>query len=162
MRRQTGAGAVELPILKEALSGREIGDDGSGLISGPGKGRCSPGFVVVFEEPCQPVLLFEACPEMYANFAWIPIPKAIGEALVVAVVETLLVQLMFEIPVSFGQEREAWIRPAHRGDRLCPEGSRRHLPGASEDLRQLKHRHIAAQAIAESGDGNERRYLSFL
>ena len=47
------------------------------------------------------------------------------------------------------------MRAAHRRRRLRPEGLRGDAPGALENFRQNQHRHVAANAVAFAGDGDQ-------
>ena len=63
--------------------------------------------IVVFEKPNGLSLIIPIRTEVIADGPGMAFAKAIVEALVVGVIETLLLQLPFEIPVGLGHKNEA-------------------------------------------------------
>ena len=60
--------------------------------------------------------------EVLAHRPGVPFAKPVVEPLVVGVVEALLLQRPFQIPIDLGHEAEARDALAHALDRLRPEG----------------------------------------
>ena len=162
MHGHVHAGPRQLALVEEAQPRREVGDGGGRLMLRPGKARRGARLVVVLEEARQPILIVEARRQMGAQRAGIGIAQPVVQTLVVAVVEALLLQVPFEVPIGFGQEGEAGMGPAHGRDRRRPERRRRPAPGALEDLGQDKHRHVAAHAVALPGNRQQFRRLGRL
>src|SRR5215218_5104549 len=106
-----------------------------------------PRLVVILEEASQARLVVEAGREMVADGGGVGAAQSIIEPLVVAIVEALLQQLPFEVPIGFGQEGEVAASFAHSPYRLWPKRRRRPAPSTLEDLRQKEHRHVAPYAI---------------
>ena len=98
MHRHPDARALELALMEEPQPRREERDDGGRLMPRPGKDCRGARLVVVLEEARQPVLVVEPGAQMGANGAGIGMAKAIVEALVVAVVEALLLQIPIRGP----------------------------------------------------------------
>src|SRR5271165_7010058 len=83
------------------------------------------------------------------------------EPLVVAEVETLLLQLPLQVPVSLGNKEKVRMRFLSGGDYVAPVlGFRPRpctaAPRAFEDCVQQQHRHVAANAIALAGNTGKR------
>ena len=117
----------------------------------PGKDRRGARLVVILEEARQPILVVEPRPQMGANGAGIAMAKAIVEALVVAVVEALLLQFPFEVPIGLGQEREAAMGVAHaaiafgqNGAGVSPRCAGRPRAAASIAMSQRTPSHCSA------------------
>src|SRR6201990_622460 len=132
MRRHPDPSAFQLALMEEPQPRREVRDSRCCLMLGPGERRRRARLVVFLEKAAQPILIVDACPEMGANGAGIAMAEAIVEALVVAVVEALLLQRPFEIPIGLGQEREVGMGLPRGCDRPWPERRRRQAPGALE------------------------------
>src|SRR4029078_10109502 len=78
--------------------------------------------------------------------------ESVVEALVVRVVEALLLERPFEVPVDLGHERETRVRVVYRRGGTRPERLRRDAPSPGENFRQFEHRHIAPDAVALRAD----------
>ena len=107
--------------------------------------RDSPG-------SAQLVLVIQARAEMVAHRPGVPVAEPVVQPLVVSVIEPLLLQGPFEVPVDFGHEAEVGGLLPHAPGRLRPEGLRRDAPGPLEDLGQDQHRHVAAHPVALPGN----------
>ena len=84
--------------------------------------------------------------------ASVMLAQTVVQALVVGVVEALLLQRPFEVPVDLNHEEEAWGALAHPPRRLGPEEWGALTPGALEDVGQDQHGHVAADAVALARD----------
>ncbi len=113
---------------------------------------------MVFQEASQLVLVIEPRQEMLTHRTGVMLAQAIVEALVVGVVEALLLECPFEVPVNLDAPHEI-VDQARRSTntlgRHRPEERRTLAPGAFEDFGQDQHRHIAADAVALAGDLDE-------
>src|SRR4051812_6799802 len=136
MRRHPHSRALELAVVKESHTRRECSNDGCGLMARPGKDGRRARLVVILEKARQPILVVESRFQMAANGAGIGMAQAIVQPLVVAVVEALLLQFPFVVPIGLGQKSEAPMSVAHGRDRLGPKWRRCATPGTLEDLRQ--------------------------
>ena len=83
------------------------------------------------------------------------LPEAIVEPFIVGVVEALLLERPFQVPVDLGHEEEAGNTFAHPLGRRRPEERRTLAPGSFEDLGQDQHGHVAAHAVALSGNPHQ-------
>src|SRR6266404_2359616 len=97
---------------------------------------------------------------MKANTLRVVVLQAVIELLVVAEVESLLLKLPLQVPISLGNEEEAGMRFFDGGDHINPVLRGRPLtraaaPGALEDRIGQKHRHIAADAVALTSDSRD-------
>ncbi len=152
MDRQPLFPALELPVMEEPQTGCEKSDDRRSLMHPGRENGGGPRFVVVFEEPRQPPLIIEIGDQMIADRAGVLLAQPVVEPLVVGVVEALLHECPFEIPVDLGHERELRRRPPRPGDGVGPEVVDGDAPGALEHFGKDQHRHVAADAVAEIGD----------
>ena len=89
--------------------------------------------------------------------------ESIGEALVVAALDALVEEARLEVPVRLGEEEKAGVLRLHATDDLHPVrvAERRAepvAPGAGCDVVEEEHRHVAAHAVAPTGDVGERRH----
>jgi hypothetical protein len=78
--------------------------------------------------------------------------EAIVEPFVVDVIESLLLQSPFEIPIDLGHETEAGRLFAHSLSGFGPEQLRLEAPSPLEDIGQDKHGHVAAHSVSLPGD----------
>src|SRR6266481_6721571 len=90
---------------------------------------------------------------MKANTLRVVVLQAVIELLVVAEVETLLLKLPLQVPISLGNEEEAGMPFLDDGDHIkpvlrCQRRTCEVTPRADEDCIQEEHRHVAANAIA--------------
>jgi hypothetical protein len=88
------------------------------------------------------------------------VQQPVVEAFVVAVVEPLLLQGPFEVPVGLGDEQEVGVALADLGDRVRPEvlgrcRARPFAPGLREHVGHQQHGHVAAHAVRLVGDRGE-------
>src|SRR5262245_6255914 len=83
------------------------------------------------------------------------VAQAIIEALIVGVVEALVLQRPFKVPVDLGHEAEVRPLVTHSLSSPGPKRLGPNAPGALEDVRQHQHRHVAAHAVALTGDLHE-------
>ena len=77
-----------------------------------GKRRGGPRLVVVLEEAGQLVLIVEPGVKMLADGPGMAFAEAVVEPLVVGVVEALLLERPFQVPVDLGHEAEAGMLAA--------------------------------------------------
>ncbi len=152
MDRNADARAFGLPLMEEPEAGREKGDRCGRAVSWPGELRCGARLVVVFQEADQSVLVGQVGTQMVANHSRITAAQPVIQALVVAVIEALLLQGPFHVPIGLGHKGEVQVLLAHGGDRLRPERFRTHSPGAFKDFGQQQHGHVAAHAVAFAAD----------
>src|SRR5215831_5215584 len=78
--------------------------------------------------------------------------QAVVESFVIRIVEALLLERPFQVPINFSQETEVRCLLANSMNGHRPERLRLDAPGALEDLRQHEHRHVAAYSITLAGD----------
>src|SRR6516165_384552 len=86
--------------------------------------------------------------------------QAIVEPLVVAKIESLLLELPFEIPICLRNKKKARMGLFHRGNDLAPVVRRRARPGAVapgslEYGIEEQHRHVASHAVALLSDAQK-------
>ena len=89
------------------------------------------------------------------------VEEAVVEPLVVAVVEAELLELPLEIPVGLGGEQHVGMDGSDGGDDVGPVLGVGHrtgpfAPGAAEHVVEHEHRHVAAHAVGEAADVDER------
>ena len=152
MGRDAFLSALELTLVEETQAGGQKRDDRRGLMNFRRERRRRPRFVVVLQETGELVLVIEARVEMLAHRPCMAFPEAIVEPFIVSVVEALLLQRPFQIPVDLGHEEEAGNALTHTLGRRRPEERRTLAPGSFEYVRQDQHGHVAAHAVALSGD----------
>ena len=114
-----------------------------------------PRLVVVFQEAGELVLIVEPGVKMLAHGPGVAVAQAVVEPLVVGVVEALLLQRPFQVPIDLGHEAEAGMALADLLRRRRPEERRSLAPGALEHVGQHEHRHVAADAVALAGDSHQ-------
>ena len=83
--------------------------------------------------------------------------QAVVESLVVAKIESLLLELPFEVPICLRNKKKARMRLFHRWDDLAPIVRWRARPGAVapgslEYGIDEQHRHVASHAVALLSD----------
>ena len=155
MGRDPFLAALELTLVEETQAGRQKRDDRRGLMNFRRERRRRPRLVVVLQETGELVLVIEARVEMLAHRPRMAFPEAIVEPLVVGVVEALLLQRPFQVPVDLGHEEEAGNTFPDPLGRRRPEERRSLAPGSLEDFGQDQHRHVAADAVALPGDPHQ-------
>ena len=144
--------SLELSLMEESQARRQERDDRGGLVDFRGKRRRGPRLVVVLQEAGQLVLVIQARVEMLAHRPGMAVAEAVVEPLVVGVIEALLLERPFQVPVDLGHEEEAGNALAHALGRRRPEERRTLAPGSLEHVRQDQHGHVAAHAVALTGD----------
>jgi hypothetical protein len=87
----------------------------------------------------------------------VSVAQAIVESLVVGVIEPLLLERPFEVPVDLGHEGEAGSVLAHSPCGVGPEGLRANIPRPFEHVGEHQHGHVAADAVALTGDFDQFR-----
>src|SRR5712691_3358964 len=141
-----------LSLVEEAQARGQEGDDGRGRMHARGEGRRRPWLVVVFEKARQLVLVIQPSVEMLTYRPGLPSAEAVVQPFVVGVIEALVLQRPFQIPVDFSHEAEVWHPLPHALRGLRPEGLRLEAPGPFEDLREHQHGHVATHAVTLPGD----------
>src|SRR5262245_28730165 len=111
--------------------------------------------VVVLHESSQAILEIETGGEMFADRPRMTVAQSVVEPLVVAVVEALLLERPFEIPIDLGHEDESRVSFVNASDRPRPEDGAIEPPGPPEHVGQDEHRHVAAHAVALTGDARK-------
>src|SRR5205823_3197630 len=111
----------ELALVEEAQPRRQERDDCRGLMNSWRERGGRPRFIVVFQEAGQFVLVIEARVEMLAHRPGMMVAEAVVESFVVGVVETLLLQGPFQVPVDLGHEQKARNPFAHALGSLWPK-----------------------------------------
>src|SRR6516225_11114843 len=92
--------------------------------------------VVILEKAGELVLVIEAGEQVTADRSGMTVSQAVVKPLVVTIVEALLVQGPFEVPINLGHKGEGRIFLADRRGRLRPEWVRRQSPSALKNVRQ--------------------------
>ena len=90
--------------------------------------------------------------EMLAHRSGLPLTQAVVQPFVVGVIEPLLLQRPFQVPVDLGHAQEVRIFPPHGLGCLRPEEVSPDAPTPFEHVGQDEHGHVAAHAIAWPGD----------
>ena len=119
---------------------------------------------MVFEKTRELVLVVQPGVKVFAHRPGVPFAKAVVEPLVVGVIESLLLHRPFPVPIDLGHKLEVRVFPPDGLGRLRPEGLSGDAPGAFEHIGQDEHRHVAANAVALSGDSlqfADHRLLQF-
>ena len=73
---------------------------------------------------------------MAADWLSMAVQQTVVEPFVIAVIEALVLQGPFEIPIHLGHEGKVRKFRVHRPDRLWPEWFRGNSPGTLKDVRQ--------------------------
>ena len=110
---------------------------------------------MVLHEAGELALVIEPGVEMLAHRPGMTLAEPIVEPLVVGVVETLVLQRPFQVPIDLRHEAEAGNPLTHASGRVRPEEWGTAAPGSFEDFWQDQHGHVAAQAVALLGDLQE-------
>src|SRR5262245_27717731 len=100
MRRNALPPALELTLVKEAQSGRQVRDDGRGLVHGAREGRRRARLVVILHEARELALVVEPGVEMLPDGPGMAVAEPIVQPLVVGEVETLMLHGPLEIPID--------------------------------------------------------------
>src|SRR5438270_10694037 len=108
---------------------------------------------MVLNETHQLVLVIETSSEMQSNAFRAVAFQPVVEPLVVAIVETELHQLPFQVPIDFRQKKHVGVLEPHGGDHLAPVLFWRvptyaPIPRVLKDMVEQQHRHIAAYPVA--------------
>src|SRR5262249_41593115 len=99
MHRDLGSLTLELALMEETKPGRQESDDSRCPVHVEGESRGRAGLIVILQETRKLVLVIKAGQEMVVNRARMSFAQAVVEALVVSVVEAVLLQRPFQIPV---------------------------------------------------------------
>src|SRR5262249_37085066 len=91
--------ALELPRVGETQARGKKRDDRSGLVSFQGERRRGPWLIVVFEKSGQFILIIQPGVEVLAHGPRMAFTEAVVQALVVGVVEPLLLERPFQVPI---------------------------------------------------------------
>ena len=110
---------------------------------------------MVLKETGELILIVETGAQVFADGSDIARLQPIVQSLIIAIVEALLLQGPFQIPINLSLEGEGWIGLAHRRRRRRPERLRADAPCALENLGQHQHRHVAADTIAFAGNADQ-------
>src|SRR5688572_28418207 len=119
-------------MMKETQARRQVGHDRGGFAHRRRESDGSARLIMVFHESSQLVLIVEAGTEVLTNRPGMTLPQTIVQALVVGVVESLLQQRPFEIPVDLRHEAEVRDALTYAPDRVGPEERRPTSPGPLE------------------------------
>ena len=162
MHRHTNSPALELSFMEETHSWREKCDDGSGAMLVERKRDRGARLVVVFQKPHRFALIIQIGPQVQARRLALPCVQAVVKPFVIGVMETLLLQVPFAVPVCLRHEDEIRMRRGHGGNRLRPKWRidrrravariRAVAPGFANHVGEEQHRHVAAHAVAALGD----------
>ena len=165
LNRQLHLAPVELAVVEEPHPRRGVGDEGRRPVLLGAEDLGSARLVVVFEEVCAAAEHFRVAAQVLAHGGGARVDQVVVEALVVGVVEPEGLQFVFQAPVGFSDEEKVRVAAPHGVDRLRPElpcGRRASLrwrnlpPGSLKDIVQHQHGHVAAHAVALSGDSEQR------
>src|SRR3989440_7773901 len=112
---------------------------------------------MVLNETHQLVLVIETSGEMQSMAFRVVAFQPIVEPLVVAIVETELHQLPFQVPIDFRQKKQVGVLEPHGGDHLAPVlfwwvSTDTPIPRVLKDAVEQQHRHIAAYSVALLGN----------
>ena len=121
MRRNAFAPAFKLPLVKKTQARREESNDGSSFVHFFRKRGGGARFVVVFEKAGELVLIFRRGAEMLTHGPGMAFAEAVIEALVVGVIEALLLERPFQIPIDLGHETKTGNSFAHTANGVRPE-----------------------------------------
>ena len=118
--------------------------------------------VVIFKEARKMALQFDGSRQPVAHLVDPDIAHCVVEILVVNEREAQIEQALPRSPVGFGQQNQA----GHGGVHVGPELRRRRrgirqeaAPDPAENVPQVQHGHVAANAVAMAGDGAEIGHL---
>src|SRR5439155_280157 len=112
----------------------------------------------VLQKAGQLVLVVQPRVEMLTHWQGMSVAEAVVQPFVVGVIESLLQQGPFQVPVDLGQEAEVRNPLAHAPDRLRPEGPGLDAPGPYDWERNRAAAASRADGGARAG-GPERRLL---
>ena len=112
--------ALELPFVEElgAGEGEQGHRGGTSLLCRKGR-RCA-GLVVILQETDEPVLVGHVGQQVQPHALGVAVLHPIVELLVVTVVESLLLERPFQIPIGLGQEPELRVARPHCRDKRRP------------------------------------------
>ena len=152
---------VELAFVHEPCSGLGQRGHRRGPCLRTWERRGRARLVVVLDEAEQPVLVGRVPRQVPVHRGGVLVGEPVVEALVVAVVESLLLQRPLAIPVGLRDEDEVGMDVLDDRDRRRPvlvSGPRPATcaPRALEDVVHHQHRHVAAHAVALSGDRGQQ------
>ena len=107
--RQPHLHSFELPFVEQPCPGEcEDRHRCSAPFSGRKRGGGS-GLVMVLDEADQPLLVRQDQPEMQPHVLGVVMLQPVVESLVVAVIEPLLLQFPFQVPVGLGDEQKIGV-----------------------------------------------------
>src|SRR6516164_10697588 len=153
--RHSDPSSLKLALVEEPQSRGQEGDDRRRLVLRPGEYRHGARLVVVFKKAGELVLVIQPGEQVTADRPGMAVSQAVVKPLVVTIVEALLVQGPFEVPINLGHKGEGRIFLADRRGRLRPEWVRRQSPSALKNVRQQQHRHVAAHTVALAGNADQ-------
>ena len=113
--------AFELPLMEETQARRQKRDDRRGLVNFRRERRRRPWLIVVFEKAGQFVLIVHTGVEVLAHGRCMALTQAVVQPLVIGVIEALLLQRPFQVPVDLGHEEKVRKLLPHALGRLGPE-----------------------------------------
>src|SRR4051812_6507688 len=99
--------------MKETQPGGKKSQHCGRFMDGGRKGRGRAWLVVVFQKTRQFVLVVQPGQEVLANRTSMALAKAVVQPFVVGVIESLLLQGPFQVPVNFGHEDKTWRLLSH-------------------------------------------------
>src|SRR5947209_15230296 len=141
---------LELPIMEKAEAGTQERQDSCGAVLLGGKHSGRTGLIMILEETRRFHLEVRIGTEVIAYGPGMPFAESIVEPLVVGVIEPLLLQCPFEVPIDLRHEQEIGIVFANRMDCVWPEGFWSLTPGALKHFGEDQHCHVTANAVAVS------------
>ena len=107
---------------------------------------------MVFQEAGQFILVIKPRVEVLTDRPGMAFAETVVQSFVVRVVEALLLQCPFQIPINLSHEAEIRNPLSNLLGGSRPEQLRPAAPGSFEDVRQNEHGHIAAHAVTLTGD----------
>ena len=152
MGRDAFLAPLKLRLMKKSQSRRQKSNDRRSLVDLRRECRGRPRLVVVFQEAGELVLIVDFCAEMLAYRTRMTFAQSIVEPFIVGVVEPLLLQRPFSIPVDLGHETEVRMLLAHGLGCLGPKEFDACAPSPFEHVGQDQHRHVAPHAVALPGN----------
>jgi len=159
--RQPDRGPLKLALVQQRAT-RQGGDQrGGGQLPLRAEGARGALFVVILDETQHVVLIAAIGAQMRHNRAHGLALQPVAKPLVIRIVEALLQQIPFHVPIHFGDEQRVGVMVFDRRDHHRPEFQRGRMagafaPGLGKNPVGDQHRHVAANAVALGRDVAQR------
>src|SRR5215469_11343027 len=139
---------LPLALVNKPEAGTKKGQNCGSLMSFRRKNGGGARLVMVLKKPDRLSLIIHVRAEVIANGPRVTFAQTIVKTFVVGVIEALLLELPFQVPVGLGHKEEAGLPRTSSRDRFGPERFGALAPGSLEDVGENQHRHIAAHTLA--------------